>query len=178
MDTLTRQWVLSKHELLWEGKHWGLLSWAHDPLFLPYSHLIGQFLGICFLLGSPFRIWRIFIPWKWVSLLEQEILVCDTQRPSVSQWWWSVLAADTPSPKPSLRIPLSELSNKEGSRWASWISLGRGNKIEWTVVTENGNRRVQAGRNDWNWGTFEGQYRNLAQQKLPGIYKSDLSKVA
>lgn len=33
-----------------------------------------------------------------------------------------------------------------------------------------------AGRDIWNWGTFSGQYGNLAQCKLPGIYESDPSE--
>lgn len=32
------------------------------------------------------------------------------------------------------------------------------------------------GRDDWNWGEFEGQCGNLLQWKLPGISESDPSE--
>ena len=44
----------------------------------------------------------------------------------------------------------------------------------WEGLGGDGMEGESVWRDDWNWGAFEGQGRNLVQGGLPEFYKDDL----
>lgn len=48
-----------------------------------------------------------------------------------------------------------------------WVEMGTGGILREMGETEG----KSTGRDDWNWGAFRGQHRNLIQWKLSRIYE-------